>query len=478
MNSQSQQGFPPNTPAAIPSTTFAQRAKKNRPQTISSSAVFSILISGGMNMAFNFDLLIALFVTTPHIRYCWFIGGIIGAIVGAVLCNRIPKKITLIISASLVMVGGIILLIRSLDFDAIIAARYIDGIATGLTFVPGIVLISEEAVSYMRGKFVVLIDSLSFTFGIWIQILIRTSYNDYFAQSFNIIKMQGVLSIICGVCAFVSIYFLIESPVLQVVQNKEEDALKGLTNLQRPSIRTQETYALLEEHKRYVAYNNEMPIQESFIKGLPALLKLCILRALGALTFSYLTNAAFFFGSSINQFTTSNTILVLPFQLFCHLRLLGTLIGYFTVDSIGRKLPMLVGVLICGGLAVGVAINFSDEMNILDESKMKVISYLLYVFQFFAGLIITSSSAYLSEAFPLAAKPYNISVTFIFEMVVHCIIAATAISFPVFFAYFIATVVLYFAFVIFGFLCLPETKNATLLEAQQQFEKFLVIRRS
>lgn len=51
-----------------------------------------IFISGGMSMTWKLGFLDRYEVLTEHIISSWFIGGIIGAAVGAIACNKIPKK--------------------------------------------------------------------------------------------------------------------------------------------------------------------------------------------------------------------------------------------------------------------------------------------------------------------------------------------------------------------------------------------------
>lgn len=57
-----------------------------------------IFISGGMNMAWRlgFGTFSTTLIVTQHLILSWFIGGIIGVIIGALACNRVPKKILMV----------------------------------------------------------------------------------------------------------------------------------------------------------------------------------------------------------------------------------------------------------------------------------------------------------------------------------------------------------------------------------------------
>ncbi|XP_037934641.1 hexose transporter HXT13-like isoform X2 [Teleopsis dalmanni] len=467
---QPQPSYNPNYPPqhAPPQTGWFERNQKNKPQSNSVGAAALVFMSGGMQMANSY------YDSDDHFRVSWFIGAIIGTVFGAIICNYINKKILYLFSSVLVIIGGILFVSLPHELSGLISARYIDGIASGLLFAPLLVLAGEESVKSMRGMLASSVEAMSFALGIYLYLIFLSSWSSYTNSAFSLTEMLGVLSIVYGLLALTIAFFLyVESPVFYLVRNEENQAIDSLRRLQRPFVVTYETYQQLEEHKAYVAHNKEMSLGVSIVSGLPALLKLCMYRVLIALSYSYLTNVAFSIASIV-----SYTGEVWTYIIMGTLRWMGVLVSVFMIDSVGRKKPMLFGALICGGMAIGIGVLSDDYfINWINKDRILTIIYLFFVFQFFVGVFIGPSSAYLSEAFPLAVKPFFIGIAFIVEMLVQiiCVLASNYSDIP---GFFYATASMFFVFFFVGLLTLPETKRDTLRDAQIKFRKLFPIRSS
>ncbi|XP_065361049.1 uncharacterized protein LOC135954752 [Calliphora vicina] len=401
---------------------WLKRNNKNKPQSNSVGTASLIFISGGMNMAWNlglgFNSINNSFIVTEHMILSWFIGGIIGAVVGAFACNHVSKKLLMCFSSILVTIVGILQVSDPNSYEAIIASRYLNGIAVGLVFPMTFVLVGEEVVKQMRGMNAGSVDTMSFSCGIFIQIIYSVTWSTGVDDYFQSIQMSGVLNIIYGIIAFImGAMLIIESPVLHLAHGEEQLAIDSLRRLQRPFTITYETYEQLEEHKRYLAENNERSFMQNAAYGIPALLKLCFYRSFSALGFSYFVNFAFTYSALV-----TTRLQIYPFILYAFARWLGPLIVSFTLDSRGRKSPMIVGFFVCTILAFTVGGIFDNKLNFIDFDYMNAVKYMLIIYQLFASMSMASSSAYLSEAFPLAVKPYYVAIVFIVEMLVHIII--------------------------------------------------------
>nr|XP_036220603.1 uncharacterized protein LOC118681162 isoform X1 [Bactrocera oleae] len=460
-------GYSPQPPQqTIPPTEgWFARNQANKPQMNSAGAALFVLVTGGMNIAWScgFDN-VQNFTTDTHILICWYVAAIFGASVSAFITNRVLKKLIYIFSAFLILIGGIFFVTLADKYGGIATARYLNGFAVGLVFVPMIVLIGEEVNSERRGLGAGILESGSIALGIFLQIVFAASFSHTTSSSnnsFGTTQLHGVIAIIYAVLAFVmSYFFVVESPVHHLMHNNEHEAIDCLRRLQRPFVVTQETYQRLEEHKRYIEASDP-----NGDKGIPALVKLCLHRGLVALSFSPTITAALLWASTVyaEQFVTW------PWLIYGLFLWLGTCIAAFSLDSVGRKKTLLIGALLSGILAIAIGVIYNDFFNFFSSSKMGAVLYMLFVLGLFASFVNSASSAYLTEAFPLHLKPYYIALPFIVEMFVLLIISACTPDKDGLATYFITFGVFYLAFFILGFFCLPETKQVSLQEAQSKF---------
>uniref|UniRef100_A0A0A1XB58 Facilitated trehalose transporter Tret1 n=1 Tax=Zeugodacus cucurbitae TaxID=28588 RepID=A0A0A1XB58_ZEUCU len=450
------------------------------PQMTSAGAAMLVLVSGGMNIAWSCGVTgVRSFRLERHIFICWYIAAIIGALVSAFITNRVSKRLIYLFSSFLVLIGGIFFVALAHEYGAIAVGRYLNGFAVGLMFVPMIVLIGEEVISSRRGMAAAILEAGSVTLGIYLQIVFTAAYahkTTSFDNSFGPTQLHGIVVIVNAVLAFVMSYFLVvESPVQHLMENNELEAINCLRRLQRPFVVTQETYQRLEEHKRYIQANDP-----NGDKGIPALVKLCLIRGLVALSFSSVITSAVRFATLRYTIKTvtwpSYTIKIdtWPWILFGLFLWLGTYIAAFALDLVGRKIVPLISALLCGILAIAIGAICKDLINNFSQSKVGSVLFMLFVLGLFASFFSSSSSAYLTEAFPLHMKPFYIALSFTVQMFVLLIIGVCKKDQNTFGAYFITFGVFYLVFFIIGFFCLPETKQDSLQEAQRKFRNFLI----
>ncbi|XP_058987629.1 uncharacterized protein LOC131806850 [Musca domestica] len=279
-------------------------------------------------------------------------------------------------------------------------------------------------------------------------------------------QKMGILSIFCGFLSFIMAYTMqLESPILYLAHGQEEKAIDILRRLQRPFTVTRETYEQLSEHKQYLGESSDMTLLQSAIIGLPALLKLSFYRAFSAASTCFYSYFAFSYVVSI-AFRYND---VWAYNVYSFLAWIGTLMVTFIIDSQGRRTPTIIGFFCC---------IFNDRLNIRNRETMAVVVFLLMAYQLFACISTASSSVYLSEAFPLAVKPYYVAITFIVEMCIHLLIIAicsrplrsNVYDLP---EYFNTMGGLSIALLIMAIVALPETKKNTLRECLAKFRKFI-----
>ncbi|XP_030571339.1 D-xylose-proton symporter-like 2 [Drosophila novamexicana] len=443
------------------------RDMRNQPQANALGAAALIFLSGGMNIAWSigFDSLADELVISTHLRISWFIGAIIGSLLGIVVARHLTYKLLMQLCCLLTIIGGILFTATQLQVEAMLAARYLNGLANGLALPSTLAIAGELAVCYKRGTLASVTEQMSCTLGIFMQIVFSVSWSP--DSDLSVDKLQGVLCTIYGASALcLASIFIVESPVRLLTQGEQELAIDAIIRLQYPRAVTAETNDQLTEHTSYITHNRTLGASQAWCQALPALLRLCLLRALYAMSTSMLVVFTLTLSSS-SVYGLSNG----PYVLFGLLRLAGSCSGALVQDTLGRKITQLIGFMICGGASIGLASRFTD-VEFVRLPDLKTALWLLLMFQFFAGLGFAPSSVYLSEAFPLSVKRMCISFAYILELTVHLSICNVDPSVHIDGVYFYGLGVFMLLGFLFSHWYLPETKFLTLRQAQQKFRDF------
>ncbi|XP_036320294.1 high-affinity glucose transporter ght2-like [Rhagoletis pomonella] len=431
-----------------------------RPQTIALIPDALIFLSSGMNLALGLGY--SYYQVSNHFRFAWFIGVIAGVLLSAPLIQISIKRYFVLLSSFVVVVSGIVYTVCPHDEVALLAARYLNGIGTGLITVPFIMHCSEISIISRRGGHLG-IEQFSIAIGIFIQATYTGFWSGGITISAN--RVHGICCLTFGLIALGLAYIVIESPVFFVRLVNDAQALDCLTRLQLPTVLTDEKKALLEEHKNYVMMNEYLGKNESFTRGLGPLARMILYRAAVAFTFSYFYNEQLMLGS-VWGITSGNQW---PWTIYAALRILGVFTAVTMLDLIGRKIPSLIGLLVMGGLGIGIAVLFAHRDNWQNGYQMSMACALLMIFQFFAGLYAPTSTLYLGEAFPMLLKPYFIALCISVECAVHIIVICTYHMNLHVFAYDTFTYAYLFACFLLFLFTIPDTKLTTLNEAQERF---------
>ncbi|KAH8262365.1 hypothetical protein KR026_000571 [Drosophila bipectinata] len=464
--------------------TFFRLGYKNHSQWSALGSAFFVLVSGGMSLAWGAGFAIhsshrEQLLLTFHMQVAWYATATLGALVGAFFTHRLPqqpiyvssvlaintiKKNTLQIFCScLVIASGVLFLAWPESPGTVIAARYLDGLANGLVFVPALSTAGEIAVGGVRGLLAATVEQLSSNTGILMQLLYTAVWQVEWNVAIVADQVHGVLSIIYGVVALaMALALCVESPVHLLMRANEQRAVVALRHLQRPYMVTSETLLRLDEHKLYVATYREMGWWPSLQNGFPSLVKVLAHRLLGSMCLNLVI-------WSVLCETASEVVSYFqawPYVVLGVLRWCGCLCVAPLMDTTGRKSPTLFGTFSSGTLAFAFAFLVGRTPHMIAALVV------LFLLQFFAGVGQSSSAVYLTEAFPLCLKPHLVAVSYVLEQLTRLGLCSFSPSRSDITAYFHVLGGLSMVFFLLGIFCLPETKVIPLAEAQQKFSKW------
>ncbi|KAH8415519.1 hypothetical protein KR222_001633, partial [Zaprionus bogoriensis] len=437
---------------------WIQRSGKNQPQWNALGASNFVFLSGGMSLAWGagFAEHSRHLSQTLHMRICWSGAALLGALLSAALTHRTPQRPVYIFSSCLVLMCGILFLTLPEQPSAIIAARYLDGFANGLVFVPTLSTLGELSVYEMRGVLAASVEQLSCNFGILILLFYTSIWQSEWNASIVADQVHGLLSILYGIVALgLALTLCVESPVYLLLRRNEQAAVVALRHLQRPSMVTSETFLQLDEHKRYVVAQRDLSWSRSIRHSLVPLLKLTVHRSLCVLSLTPIVWSAV----SAAAIKLTPQFHTWPYAVFGMLRWSGCCCVVFLMDSAGRKKPSLFGTFAGGAFAIAFATLFERAPHWISSLSM------LLSFQFFAGVANAASPVYLTEAFPLRVKPYCVALIYANEQLLRIGLSILTPTNDDIVLYFFILGGISMGFFLLGIFCLPETKQTTLAQA-------------
>ncbi|XP_073828818.1 galactose-proton symporter-like [Musca autumnalis] len=448
----------PNTihPTGVTRPPLPVRVQFNPKQLRSLTTAVFIFISGGMSLAQSVGW--SNTISDRHFFYSWFIAVAIGALVSILLAYVLPKKFIMAAASVLTLAGGIIFTSAPRNMDALVAARYLNGLAVGLATVTYLIYASELPRNRIRGVCLGL-EQFSLSLGIAIQMITSSQWSA--TSNFSANCLHGILDIILAILAAGSLVYFIESPVDYIRWSNDTAALECLSQLQPvPSI-NMDTNRRLDELKEYVQEQENMSPQELLQHSVVPLIKMIFLRSmLLSFTYSAILTSLLLFTSVVVGISWT------PILAGC-LRMFGSAITLIVVDNLARKIPAVVWLLIMGGLMIPMAGIINNSMNLLNTHKMSTVVSIWICIQFFAGLYSPIGSTFMGEAFPLRTKSFCIAFCVILEQIVQIIIISqVSIGSDG------SLMVMGVMIVVAAALCvitIPETKKTSLREAQQRF---------
>ena len=269
------------------------------------------------------------------------------------LSDSIGRKPILIVVAFLYALSAI-LSAYAVSYEMLYTARMIGGVAFGSALILAPTYIAEIAGAENRGKLVA-IQQLNIVLGFFAAFLSNYYFNKYYTGGAEFLTDENVWRWMLGVEAlpallyFVALFFVPKSPRWLFAQNRVDEGRQVLKQLHGEEAAAIESAAIeksLNEEKNIerTSFSELLKPTLRFIIGLGLLI--------GVLQQATGINAIYFYATSIFKQTgigtdaafTQGVVLGLTSVIF-------TIIAMLTIDRIGRRPLMLIGI---GGIAVSL----------------------------------------------------------------------------------------------------------------------------
>ncbi len=318
---------------------------------------------------------------------CALIGSIVGVLFAGILSDKLGRKMTMIISATLFSTSALGCAI-SADFTQLVVYRIIGGVGIGVVSIVSPLYISEVAVAQYRGRLVSLYQ-LAVTVGFLGAYLINYQLLAY-AESGNQLSMdwlnkifvtevwRGMLGMetLPAVLFFIIIFFIPESPRWLIVRGKEE---KAVNILERIYNSVSEAASQLKETKSVLTSETK---SEWAMLMKPGIFKAVIIGVCIAILGQFMgVNAVLYYGPSIFENAGLSGGDSLFYQVLVGLvNTLTTVLALVIIDRVGRKQLVYYGVsgMVVSLLLIGIYFLFGDSWGV--SSLFLLVFFLFYVF--------------------------------------------------------------------------------------------------
>jgi sugar porter (SP) family MFS transporter len=377
-------------------------------------------------------------------------GTMLGAIVGGILSDRLGRRVTLLWSGVIFIVGSILAPLAP-NVGALIVARSLLGFAIGFTSVTAPVYVSELSPPQLRGTLIGMYQ-LALTLGIVFANLI--GYWFAAEQSWRLMFATGVLP----AAVFLALVFTVpESPRWLFIKDRVQEAQRVLLSYTD----ARGAQLLLDDiHHAIALKQNRERWSALFVaarRGLIIAVGFVVLQQLCGI------NTVIYYGPQIFALAgiDSNQHAILASALVSVMNMLATVIALFLVDRIGRKPLLYAGV---GGMLVSLlalAITFGHQATATYATGVTAVVCLVVYIACCAASMGPIAWILVGEVFPLqlrsrgaaaATLGYGISNTLVslsFLSVIHRI--GNARTFGIL-AFFCVVTLLFTRFIV------PETK--------------------
>jgi sugar porter (SP) family MFS transporter len=389
------------------------------------------------------------------------VGAAVGAIGAARLADHIGRKITIMITA-VVFVLGVLLAAFSPAFGVLLAARVIIGLAVGSASMSVPMFIGEVAPPRYRGA-LVSFNQLAITSGILVSYLV-----DYGLAGSRDWRLMFGLATIPAVLLFVGIATQAESPSWLIAHGREDDGRRVLSRLRHADDVDDEVESI-----KQAADRRDVPARELLSPKMRGLLTLGVMLAV----FQQITgiNTVIYYAPTLLSSAGLGSSAALLANVVNGVVNVGmTLVAIWLLDRVGRRTLLISGT--CG---MAVALTTVALIFAIGGSSLKgagaivaIIALFFYTGSFAIGLGPVFWLL-ISEIYPVRARASAMSVATFANWAANFVVTASFLTLlsaisdaGTFFLFAFLTVVAVFYF----WRKVPETKGMRLEDISAQIQ--------
>ena len=388
-------------------------------------------------------------------------GCVFGALFSGALSDKYGRKKVLLLSGLLFTLSALGSAVPD-NLTQFVLARFIGGLGVGSASMLSPLYISEIAPAKIRGMLVTLYQ-LAIVFGINIIYIVNYLIANTHDQVWNVqlgwrymLGSEGIPAILF----FILLFFVPESPRWLVKENRSEEALKILNQINRP----EETHRILEEIKETV--NEEKGSFLDLFK--PGIRKAMVVGSVLAL-FSQVTgiNAIIYYAPEIfKQVGFGSESALFQTMIIGFVNMLFTLVAIRFIDYWGRRTLLIWGISGMVSCLLGMGMFFYFEIT----SGSLLLLFILGFIASFASSLGPIPWVLISEIFPTKTRGTAMSFSIVILWLGVVLITQ---FFPVLLSLFGGAFTFWIFMInalillIFTLILIPETKQKTLEEIQE-----------
>lgn len=391
-------------------------------------------------------------------------GGALATLITGPIADFIGRKKSILASA-LIFICGVLILVFAQNFAIVLAGRLVQGAGIGMEIILIPLYLAETTPPEVRGKSVTL-----FQLFLTIGIVLAYGINIFFAPSHN---WRGMFACVLlpGILFFIGALFIVESPRWLFMKKRLEHALASLLKTRDETSAQHDLdnmHKVLDKQKALRAENSSL-WQARYIKPFLIALSIACLNQLTGI------NSLLQYGTLILKSSgiSSNIGSMLGSVGVGLMNTLVTIVAIALIDKVGRKPLLMLG---SGGTVIalaflGLVAHFGHHNT--TEGYLILIGFIAYILFYAIGPGVVVWLA-LSELLPTRIRSRGMGVCLFVNSAVSAILASVFLiiikDFTLAGAFWFCAFCTVFYFIIATFF-LPETKNKSLEEIEQQFQK-------
>ncbi len=380
------------------------------------------------------------------------LGGLVGAIAAGELSERLGRKITLI-GTAIVFILGALIMASATSYAILIGGRVVSGVAAGIASVTAPMYLAEVSPPHYRGRCVA-IYQLSMSLGILLAYVLTVHYEE--AQQWRLLFAWGAAPAVIQVIA---LFMIPETPSWCVEQGYFERAKLSFQRLRR-DVLWKKNLKISERREKGRQWGFFFSPRVFYVIVLGVVLSI-LQQVTGINAVVYYTPKIF-----LTAGISSNEAAFMATMGIGGINVIATLISVWLLDRAGRRRLLLIGTVGMGCSLILVTAAFLFQAVLVE--KLVVLGLMAYV-AFFALSFGPVTWVVISEIFPLKVRSQAIALALAANWMANYLVS---LLFPNLIAHwgggYTFAVFTLITFLAVGFIArwIPETKGKSLEEIE------------